>query len=221
VISRGHFQGEKKMKIVQLSTAVALLCLAACSANAVDPKGTAAGTEEPTSETASKETASTFCAAWEKSTRTTCSKTLDKSDCIELASGADAEALAAAKACLKKKCADVAACIDEALGTDSAASLIGGGTTEPEPKPEPAPACSLKLKTGQATCDSCMGSKCCAQDNACAGSSSCVALLNCVVKCPNNDSACVDACASSYPSGVTPLTNWISCMDKSCGTSCQ
>lgn len=87
--------------------------------------------------------------------------------------------------------------------------------------------------TGQANCDACVeakGETCCSVESAdCAMGTPCDTLGSCLVECAANDTACVDACVTATPTGVTPYVRYSRCFlgdtdqgfDGACGTICS
>jgi hypothetical protein len=64
-------------------------------------------------------------------------------------------------------------------------------------------------------CGDCMEEKCCGPLTACATNTSCTNLLDCLVDCGSN-ATCQNTCVTTYPSGVTPLTNFLDCGESNC-----
>ena len=86
-------------------------------------------------------------------------------------------------------------------------------------------ACSLPLPTGMASCDSCLGSSCCAEDETCGNDQDCIGFVGCVNNCFNTvdgglDQNCESTCEADYPNGVGELSNLDTCMQNSCATEC-
>ena len=84
---------------------------------------------------------------------------------------------------------------------------------------------SLPLGTGMPSCDSCISTSCCNEDQACGFDQDCIAFIDCVNNClPADggppDSACESSCESTYPSGVSELGALDSCMQNSCPNDC-
>lgn len=87
------------------------------------------------------------------------------------------------------------------------------------PKPDAGPKDCGTLKTGDATCDTCMEAKCCSQLAACSGAKACTDLLDCYGGC--NDNACYAKCDTDHPGGVTASKAVFSCMSGSCSAQCN
>jgi hypothetical protein len=69
------------------------------------------------------------------------------------------------------------------------------------------------------TCTTCLKGKCCNAASTCADNPACNTLLTCIGKC--TESTCMSNCESAYPSGVTPLVNYLNCVDSYCTSSCS
>jgi hypothetical protein len=67
-------------------------------------------------------------------------------------------------------------------------------------------------------CEGCIESQCASEAQACGSNAQCADLLSCVFEC--EDDPCVDACASTYPEGVTPLNTYLGCVQSNCGAAC-
>ena len=84
---------------------------------------------------------------------------------------------------------------------------------------------SLPLATGMQQCDTCLGASCCAEDQTCGNDQECMAFISCMNGCFNQvdggiDQNCQTSCESSYPNGVSELSNLDSCMQNSCAVDC-
>jgi hypothetical protein len=66
-------------------------------------------------------------------------------------------------------------------------------------------------------CGTCIGSCCCSEVTTCAASSACMDLLECIVGCTTD--SCIESCLTTYPSGETPLLNYLECVDAKCGSA--
>jgi hypothetical protein len=95
-------------------------------------------------------------------------------------------------------------------------------------QPDSPAQCTLDFPTGIPACDACMQKSCCSADHACGQDSSCNALMQCLMQCPPPDpdagldagSACPQACANQYPSGMNLLNALFTCMDAQCRAQC-
>lgn len=91
--------------------------------------------------------------------------------------------------------------------------------------PEQTTCSSLPLGTGLASCDTCLGSSCCAEDQTCGFDQDCMAFVSCTDACfPLDggapDTQCESDCESTYPKGANELANLDNCMQNSCSTTC-
>lgn len=198
---------------------------AGSSTNPTDPKGSSGGTSG-TSGGSSGGTAGTTCEKiCEKAASAKCSA---QSTCVadceadqkKIPAGCKAEADAvqecASKASTfecnsKGKPVVKGACDTE--GNALVQCVLGGG------KPDAGPKDCGTLKTGDATCDSCMESKCCSQLAACSADAACLDLLDCYGTC--NDNACYAKCDADHPGGVPESKLVFSCMSGSCSAQCN
>ena len=85
---------------------------------------------------------------------------------------------------------------------------------------------SLPLSTGMPSCDSCLGTSCCAEDQTCGFDQECMALIGCVDNCLPTDGGppdpqCESDCESQYPNGMSEIDGLDNCMQTSCSTSCM
>ena len=84
---------------------------------------------------------------------------------------------------------------------------------------------TLPLGTGDPTCDTCIGSDCCSEDQTCGNDQDCMAFISCMNGCVNQedggiDETCEQSCESDYPNGVNELSNLDTCMQNSCASQC-
>ena len=80
------------------------------------------------------------------------------------------------------------------------------------------------LTTNDATCDSCINSKCFASCDACATNQQCLDYLTCLQNCAADDTVCEGTCAGQYPTGKPLLDAFIGttgCMTVSCEAECS
>jgi hypothetical protein len=85
--------------------------------------------------------------------------------------------------------------------------------------------CTLALATGIPTCDTCLGSSCCSEDDTCGGDPDCMSFINCMDACIPTDGGvpdpqCESTCQSSYPSGANELSALDNCMSVQCRSEC-
>jgi hypothetical protein len=155
----------------------------------------------------------------------TCDACVASSCCAEdtaCASDADCTALiTCGDACMDDTCfsACFAAHPTGASILDKLSTCVEGscGTACGGP-PQPPPGSACGFATGDATCDTCLGTSCCAQANACFGDADCTALLDCGDAC--NDSTCLAACEAAHPSGAAKISAISTCVDTTCGAAC-
>jgi hypothetical protein len=132
-----------------------------------------------------------------------CGKPRDKASCLNTAKLYNDGALAGARACASKSCADVDACVSAALGGFGMSSVAADAGREPS-------TCSLSGTSGRSACDACLRDTCCAQANACFSNGSCRSVLTCVTSC-GGGSACTQQCFDSYPSGASAASSLYAC----------
>ena len=85
---------------------------------------------------------------------------------------------------------------------------------------------SLPLSTGLSSCDSCLGSSCCTEDQTCGFDQECMAVIGCLDNClPTDggppDQQCETDCESQYPNGTSELSDLDTCMQNDCSTTCM
>lgn len=85
--------------------------------------------------------------------------------------------------------------------------------------------CSLPLATGIPTCDTCLGTSCCNEDDTCGGDPDCMSFITCVDACiPSDggvpDPTCESTCQSIYPTGANELSSLDNCMSLQCRNEC-
>jgi hypothetical protein len=100
------------------------------------------------------------------------------------------------------------------------AALSGkpGGHATPFLRSGAGPAGACGLATGDPTCDTCLDTSCCAENQACVSNADCSALLACGDAC--RDDACISACMTAHPTGATLLGTLSTCVEGSCGAAC-
>jgi hypothetical protein len=99
--------------------------------------------------------------------------------------------------------------------------------------------CALRLSTPIASCNTCLSTSCCSQDNACAGDPACLVFNDCEAKCVEDGdastpgdagleagvdggvTACIEACETKYPVGASLLSALDTCMETSCSSDCD
>lgn len=77
---------------------------------------------------------------------------------------------------------------------------------------------SCGLSTGDATCDTCLDTSCCAPNTACVSDADCTALVTCGDAC--RDDACLSGCMTAHPTGAALLDSLSTCVGTSCATAC-
>lgn len=97
-------------------------------------------------------------------------------------------------------------------------AVLCGGPSPPPPPPSGSPA-SCGLASGLATCDACIDTACCAQSSACVGDADCTAFIGCLNGC--GDEVCANACAAAHATGAAKLGDVVTCLESSCGPSCN
>jgi hypothetical protein len=75
--------------------------------------------------------------------------------------------------------------------------------------------------SGDTACTTCDKQSCCSQFTACENQPACANLANCITACASGDTTCMNGCETSYPSGASNLTAWVSCLTSSCSASCN
>jgi hypothetical protein len=73
-----------------------------------------------------------------------------------------------------------------------------------------------ELQTGDATCDACLDSSCCAQETACVDEPQCLAFYDCL-----GAGTPQATCQTQHPAGFTVASKLNQCMTTSCATPCQ
>ncbi len=74
------------------------------------------------------------------------------------------------------------------------------------------------LSSGDATCDTCLDTSCCSQNQACVNDADCSALIACGNAC--TDDTCFANCFSAHPSGAKILDTLMTCVETSCVSAC-
>ncbi|MBS2012770.1 MAG: hypothetical protein JST00_07785 [Deltaproteobacteria bacterium] len=123
-------------------------------------------------------------------------------------------------------------------------STSGGGTTPPpadtdagpdaevdsEPSdtgPADAGACVLAARTGKASCDECLTTRCCTVINACLDDPPCDRVNTCYAGCnrlgPQTDAGvqCVRDCVAGKDREAAMLLEMLECQNQRCGTLCK
>jgi hypothetical protein len=101
------------------------------------------------------------------------------------------------------------------IGTGGTGDPIGTGGTTGTGGVDPR--CAVSSPT---SCDTCMGSYCCNETITCIRNTSCYNFVQCGSAC-GSDNTCINGCATSYPSGVSPFMDIAYCMQDNCTTPCQ
>jgi hypothetical protein len=75
---------------------------------------------------------------------------------------------------------------------------------------------------GDNECVMCADHMCCTELTGCGNLPACVSLFNCLGKCDAADTACEDACAAKYPTGIAPINMLFRCIGDNgpCGVPC-
>lgn len=90
----------------------------------------------------------------------------------------------------------------------------GGGPKDGGTNPGPSK-CD-QLETGDAPCDTCMDSKCCAQETACIDEPDCLDFFDCI-----GNGTPQATCESQHAAGAAVATSIDQCMQSSCAAACQ
>jgi hypothetical protein len=77
------------------------------------------------------------------------------------------------------------------------------------------------LSSGNAQCDTCVNSKCCAEATACSNDPACTDILGCFSTKNCADDACYTQCENAHPTGVQKEQAFYGCLGSSCKTACQ
>ncbi len=113
---------------------------------------------------------------------------------------------------------------DAATAWDAAAPLDSATTFDASNDTAVTQQCALPIRTGMAVCDTCLGTRCCTEDEACGNSRDCSAYLQCGNDCFSADGgatqACFDACTVQYPAGSALMDALGQCMSTSCTAEC-
>jgi len=80
-------------------------------------------------------------------------------------------------------------------------------------------ACVLARSTGDATCDACLTTSCCAVANACVTNTDCAATVQCVRDCIAGGTAagpCRTNCRNAHPMSKKPFNDLLMCISGAC-----
>lgn len=129
-------------------------------------------------------------------------------DCVSRCSDAACEsACEAAHPAGTTKLTTLATCANVTCGAACGGGGPGGGGPG-----------SCGLTSGNATCDTCLDTSCCAQTTTCLGDADCVALINCYDAC--TDAVCASACDAAHSTGATKIDAVAVCAQNSCAATC-
>ena len=161
-------------------------------------------------------------------------ETITRAECLEITKLNNDRALSDARMCTQKPCRDIATCLDVTLaftGTSSSggggsspggggSSPGGGGSNPGGGGSSPGGAVMCGGATAENGCQTCVFTSCCGSLMACASNAACASLFDCILECPDNDTACEDNCANTYPDGISLINAYAGCFTNMCSAAC-
>ena len=95
----------------------------------------------------------------------------------------------------------------------------GGGATDASDATGGA-ACGA-LASPDTACEACLEQSCCTEAIVCSNNADCLGLSDCLASCQPSNQPCITGCQGMHGPGQASYNAFISCLQMSCGASCQ